>query len=156
MVGTHYLVKIICRPSYIDQVNSRLSEKESDKRSSHGKVKSKRVTKFEVGDFVLQYPNKPPDKLSGRSWTNGNHFDRSSIHHQSLRSDDGQDCYSKWRNRSEPKELEVRSDKLDMSQKIILGSIGLRWKILPKTGNNKLELNSYKIAFGINLIGILI
>ena len=41
-------------------------KKNQRKRSSDGQVKSKRVTKFEVGNYVLlQYPNKPPDKLSG-------------------------------------------------------------------------------------------
>jgi len=36
------------------------------KRSSDGQVISKKVTKFEMGNYVLlQYPNKPLDKLSG-------------------------------------------------------------------------------------------
>ena len=41
-------------------------KKNQRKRSSDGQVKSKKVTKFEVGNYVLlQNPNKPSDKQSG-------------------------------------------------------------------------------------------
>ena len=42
-------------------------KKNKRKKSSGGQVKGERlVTKFEVGKYVLlQYPNKPPDKLFG-------------------------------------------------------------------------------------------
>ena len=67
-------------------------KKNQRKRSLDGQVKSKKVTKFEVGNYVLlQYPNNASGQVIwSLSWTNGNYCDRSSKHHQSARSNDRQ------------------------------------------------------------------
>ena len=61
-----YLVKLREGQAMLIKVTRDYLKNNQRKRSSDGQVKSKEVTKFEVGNYVLfQYPNKPPDKLSG-------------------------------------------------------------------------------------------
>ena len=70
-----YLVKLREGQDMLIKSTRDYLKKIQRKLSVDGKAKCKNVTKFEVGDYVLlQYPNKPPDKLSSLSWTNGNHF----------------------------------------------------------------------------------
>jgi hypothetical protein len=61
-----YLVKLREGQAMLIKSTRDYLKKNQRKRSADGQAKSKNVTKFEVGDYVLlQYPNKPPDKLSG-------------------------------------------------------------------------------------------
>ena len=61
-----YLIKLREGQSMLIKSTQDYLKKNQRKRSSDGQVKSKKVTKFEVGNYVLrQYPNKPPDKVSG-------------------------------------------------------------------------------------------
>ena len=62
----YYVVKLREGQAILIKSTQDYLKKNQTKRSSDGQVKSKKVSKFEVGNYVLlQYPNKPPDKLSG-------------------------------------------------------------------------------------------
>ena len=61
-----YLVRLREAQVTLIKATQEFLKKNQRKRAADGRVKSKNVTKFEVGQFVLlQYPSRPPDKLSG-------------------------------------------------------------------------------------------
>jgi len=61
-----YLVRLREAQVTLIKATQEFLKKNQRKRAADGRVKSKKVTIFEVGQFVLlQYPSRPPDKLSG-------------------------------------------------------------------------------------------
>ena len=61
-----YLVRLREAQVTLIKATQEFLKKNQRKRAADGRVKSKKVTIFVVGQFVLlQYPSRPPDKLSG-------------------------------------------------------------------------------------------